>query len=59
MKKYGRTWERVEDNHPISDTSWLVVSIGYDQVWFDDVSGLLYLREGQYAPLWYKCEYNW
>lgn len=57
MKKYGRQWE-MADKMPLTDNAWLVVEISGDQIWFDDVSGLLILREGKLSPIWYQCVYN-
>ena len=57
MNKYGRNWERV-DKMPLTSNDWLVVEIGGDQIWFDDTSGLLTLRDGKFSPIWYQCVYN-
>lgn len=59
--KYGRKWTKVEHPCPLTSTDWLVVTIGTkeDQVWFDDVSGLLTLRiQKNGHNEWYQCEYN-
>ena len=57
--KYGRTWTKVEHPCPLTSTDWLVVTIRKDQVWFDDVSGLLTLRVGDDNNIqWFQCEYN-
>ena len=53
MFKYGNKWEKV-DGCPLTDDSWLCVSIGHDQVWVDEVEGYVFLREGKFSPLWYK-----
>lgn len=54
MKKYGNTWERA-DSKPTTDNSWLCATIGADQIWVDEVEGYMFLREGQFTPIWYRC----
>lgn len=54
MKKYGNTWEQTNDD-PLTYNSWMVAVIKADQIWVDEVAGYIFLREGKYNPIWYRC----
>lgn len=51
--KYGCDWQSL-DYCPKTDSSWLCVAMGCDQVWVDEGLGKVFLREGAFFPKWFE-----
>ena len=51
LSKYGDNWKPV-DGCPKTDSSWLCVTVGSDQVWVDETEGKKFLLVGDD---WFEC----
>ena len=55
MSKYGQQWAELVEDHRNAN-SWLVVKIGDDEIYVDEVAGKRYLVEGGENPKFYASE---